>query len=724
MRASLVTYNPYSQSPPPFVGSWRGEATGGNGVFSGEGYTIMPSMFSHAKLRVHWENITINTDYRMIEGWVDAVSDIKNSQIANLDESGPNTQQNGIVVDFAIPENPEYYYDAENGTITIIDAEGNPHEIALPKDSEGNVIFPVTITDSQGNSYVVTKDEDVNTSVEQQENLLGNSAGSGSETDNSIYFIVKKLKQGEEPSCKFAENIVNETQENEYIQYGTTLTRDEGTYILIPIRKNIQYTYNSELITKRLKDFNPCRMTSGEVSFKPLTWPDNPYNIYEIENNKTSTPDARYMIIEVNAQDEYVIRANMKIGESSPRVDYGDWNSIENVRKIEYDDEDPNFKKYISIPYPPNKYSITIKGKKLESEAVWFDYINEYTYDGTFGFDVYDENKLSTFKNKYEDKFDIKKADGRNIEYITPYVSAWAGQEVTLKAKIKKNVSDGKLHYKFESSTGLTVICNHASYTNIMENGVSVGIFEAENGDYDLEITIKSSVKKATLSVKDKNDKLVGKLCLYTKPPTNDADIKYKVVNVTFGNAPSTIVDINNYIEGSPLSNYLNNKSFNQAFLQFKYDNEYTELSISDNLTKGIGFVNNQLDSTKINLKRIRKLLEAEYKNQGKVIRDNERVIFLINNQEMLGAGAHAPTPNERNISGYSIVVYKKSLTSWGVFVHELGHTFSLQHPFGNNVDGNTVNYMERSYSPKRNMFWEWQWGIINNKNDFKEEIK
>ena len=75
------------------------------------------------------------------------------------------------------------------------------------------------------------------------------------------------------------------------------------------------------------------------------------------------------------------------------------------------------------------------------------------------------------------------------------------------------------------------------------------------------------------------------------------------------------------------------------------------------------------------------------------------------------------PIPNERTNAGYSIVILKSALTKWGVFVHEIGHTFTLDHPFGDEKK-NTTNYMDTPYTPQQNMFWQWQWKIIN-KIDF-----
>ncbi len=72
--------------------------SGSNGTFSGEGYTIMPKLFLSAKLAVRWSNITINTDRRMVEGWVDGIYDEANSQIVDIEEYEQAVKELGILI--------------------------------------------------------------------------------------------------------------------------------------------------------------------------------------------------------------------------------------------------------------------------------------------------------------------------------------------------------------------------------------------------------------------------------------------------------------------------------------------------------------------------------------------------------------------------------------------------------------------------------------------------
>jgi len=60
-----------------------------------------------------------------------------------------------------------------------------------------------------------------------------------------------------------------------------------------------------------------------------------------------------------------------------------------------------------------------------------------------------------------------------------------------------------------------------------------------------------------------------------------------------------------------------------------------------------------------------------------------------------------------------SVFLYSKVQNNLYVFSHELGHNLGLRHPFEEFgiPEANTYNYMD--YNPNANMFWYWQWKVI-----------
>ena len=131
-------------------------ASGSDGNFTGTGWMRLP-LFMDVKIAVKFNNIQINADRQLTDGFVESIYDALGGQMGDLDtiwSGGSN-----IKVDFEIPENPEYSYDEESSTLTIMDENGNPREIEIPKDEAGVKQLPIRIEDSAGNIYIVHQDE-------------------------------------------------------------------------------------------------------------------------------------------------------------------------------------------------------------------------------------------------------------------------------------------------------------------------------------------------------------------------------------------------------------------------------------------------------------------------------------------------------------------------------------------------------------------------------------
>jgi hypothetical protein len=144
---------------------------GSNGTFTGVGWTTIPWL-NDAKIAVEFADITINTDKQMTNGYVQAMYDKTEGQIANLDdvfEGGfdVGTVKTGLTktdykFDFSIP-GVEAFELNDTGELVITDSEGVAHTVtAEDKEGQGNegnkvVVFPMTVQDKEGNVYQVEK---------------------------------------------------------------------------------------------------------------------------------------------------------------------------------------------------------------------------------------------------------------------------------------------------------------------------------------------------------------------------------------------------------------------------------------------------------------------------------------------------------------------------------------------------------------------------------------
>ena len=166
-----------------------------------------------------------------------------------------------------------------------------------------------------------------------------------------------------------------------------------------------------DTIIKNGRDFTPY-LTDDCQTYRPvMKWSENPYNKYTISKTVNKITDTvknvNYAIVDF-MEGVYTLKAKR------------------NFDGIRYCDTiRPNT--YISILSFIGTLNVTVKKQDIDTESVWFDYADEINYNGTFGFDRYDDKKLSAFKAKYE-KLEIEKSDGSKIDYRVPYVSAWAGE--------------------------------------------------------------------------------------------------------------------------------------------------------------------------------------------------------------------------------------------------------------------------------------------------------
>ena len=145
----------------------------GDGWYSGKGKTRLKTLID-APIALSFDRLRINVDKYQIDGSVEASYDEKRGAIANtdyIDDGGRDLRPATLrlrekQLSFTLPESPQFHFDPGTGTLTVQDATGNAQRIdlQLPEGEEYKSVFPLLVTDKEGNSYriqpVVASTED------------------------------------------------------------------------------------------------------------------------------------------------------------------------------------------------------------------------------------------------------------------------------------------------------------------------------------------------------------------------------------------------------------------------------------------------------------------------------------------------------------------------------------------------------------------------------------
>jgi hypothetical protein len=598
--------------------------------------------------------------------------------------------------------------------ITVEDSDGNKHDIVT--DS-----LPTTVTDQNGDTYEIREKENgevelVDTRIEKMVNAVGDG-------DTKLYLIAQKIGDTVSITSELIQKIKAEA--TVFYENGESFVLSDGRYVLIPYQKYIKFKIKikkeeAELI-KAYNDIQYIKLLSdGRYT---IDKEEQSYNLYSMECNLFSASKEGYIPYkEVILEKGKLYKLDVERPErglakdiSSERIDiekYLNLNTTFNEADFRYVE-----KRLVSTTDIYGvKSTFKINVQDLDAEAVWFE--AGYSYDGSYGFDNYKDNYGNTLKGKYT-PLTIKKSNGQTVDYRIPSVSMWAEKEVTVLALIQGKVGD-KVHYKFESdSTNLDIT---DPITGIV--GKSFEYQETLKSDKTyLSLTIQNKNTASTydnpiaLKVKDKGDQIVGQLNIHSiqlkDDNTETIRKKYSVIDVTLGTSQnSTQIDPVKYQHN--LLTFLNNKAYNQSFIQFGDNVQFSRLTIPNLGNVQVDAEGDIIESDP-NEKNLYNLLvnaTTAASNSGAT----DYIIFIINNRN------YAKRPNGGRVSGFSmnkdVVLLKMSNEDWETVVHELGHCLDLKHPFAeypNDInEGDTNNYMD--YSPKINMFWKWQWDIMRKK--------
>ena len=147
----------------------------GDGWYAGKGKTRLKTIID-APIAVRFDRLRINIDKYQIDGTVEASYDEGKGKIANtdyVDDGGKDLRPATLRIreqklGFSLPESPRFFLkrptnSSESGRFQLEtqDAEGNPQtiQLELPEGALYKSIFPMTVTDNEGNSYQIQTEE-------------------------------------------------------------------------------------------------------------------------------------------------------------------------------------------------------------------------------------------------------------------------------------------------------------------------------------------------------------------------------------------------------------------------------------------------------------------------------------------------------------------------------------------------------------------------------------
>ena len=147
----------------------------GDGWYAGKGKTRLKTIID-APIAVRFDRLRINIDKYQIDGTVEASYDEGKGKIANtdyIDDGGKDLRPATLRIreqklGFSLPESPRFFLkrptnSSESGRFQLEtqDAEGNPQtiQLELPEGADYKSIFPMTVTDNEGNSYQIQPEE-------------------------------------------------------------------------------------------------------------------------------------------------------------------------------------------------------------------------------------------------------------------------------------------------------------------------------------------------------------------------------------------------------------------------------------------------------------------------------------------------------------------------------------------------------------------------------------
>ena len=147
----------------------------GDGWYAGKGKTRLKTIID-APIALRFDRLRINVDKYQIDGTVEAAYDEGKGKIANMDyvdDGGKDLRPATLRIreqklGYSLPESPrfllktpKFFQEGGNFLVETQDADGHPQtiQLELQEGADYKSVFPMTVTDAEGNSYRIQPEE-------------------------------------------------------------------------------------------------------------------------------------------------------------------------------------------------------------------------------------------------------------------------------------------------------------------------------------------------------------------------------------------------------------------------------------------------------------------------------------------------------------------------------------------------------------------------------------
>ena len=420
--------------------------SGSNGTFSGKGWVSLP-LFAFVKIAVQFNSIKINTSLQLAGGRIETSYDTSEKLVVDADRlwhggDDTGTTKTGAVeskvkANFSIPDGATGEYDASSGSIIITDTDKNVVGSFTVPDEDKEIFtsgnpYTYTIEDQDGKIFVMTKNEEGNTNIEN----IGQKGtplpeGSFNENDISTSKAVVEFMKGENAYYAF------DTWQEYYKTVSLIVNKNKYEFIeSLPVACQLIPSGESEYVGFKVKKLDK-NINVDSIIFRTK-------NGYEItpKNGQLHIAGGK----ENDAQDLFALHPNGKGG-------------YYNLGKLKI------------LSYPKKTYNVmlvAVNGADIDSQSVE-EYLNDvygrvginWNVDVDNGFESFSElhSEGSDLFSKYTDEMKemnsaYKAYNGGSLDKSTAYIFVLNEGSINGKSMAGDMPRGGQFGYVFTGSGG------------------------------------------------------------------------------------------------------------------------------------------------------------------------------------------------------------------------------------------------------------------------------